>query len=246
MVKLTIAIPTYNRIHQLKDTVELLLPQLCPDVQINIFDNCSDTPVEYALSELAQSGIKIHRNKVNIGLSGNFIKCFEECESEWIWILSDDDTPKHNSVKVILEYISAHKDLSFINFNSNLCNHSGYTLLDTFNIGQTELISNLMSFSNLLFVSSSVYNISKLKTSLKSAYYFSYTYAPQTALLLDYLRNNPAATTMYSCASIVEWKAPAEGHKWSDDIIDKAVQDLVYTVDDGDARKLLFEKITNI
>jgi glycosyltransferase involved in cell wall biosynthesis len=117
---LTIAIPTYNRNEILKRNLKLLLPQLTDQTIVNIYDNCSDIPVAETLKEEEENykNLKIFRNKANIGLSGNIIKCIEECTSKWVWILSDDDATLPTTVSIINDYIKSFPDANCINFKS--------------------------------------------------------------------------------------------------------------------------------
>ena len=94
-MKLTIAIPTYNRNEILKANLEKLLPQVTDECNVVIFDNCSDTPVKEVIEELVNTypdiNISIVRNRYNIGMTANILKCFEQCSDTWLWILGDDD-----------------------------------------------------------------------------------------------------------------------------------------------------------
>lgn len=243
MPALTVAIPTYNRNEALKNTVELLLPQLQPTVCVKVFDNCSDIAAADTLQPYAQPNVSVVRNEVNVGMSGNFIKCFEQCDTEWLWVLGDDDLPAATAVETILRYTHAYPDVVFIKFDSNLSGYEEYNLEDVVSVGQEQLIENMKSFGNFLFLSSGVYRMSDLKESIKNAYYFASTYAPQVALVLDYTRKHADSKTLYSKHSIVEWKEPAQKHKWNDALLNKSLHDLVFLVADDRARSVFFRKM---
>jgi len=243
MPALTVAIPTYNRNEALKNTVELLLPQLQPTVCVKVFDNCSDIAAADTLQPYAQANVSVVRNEVNVGMSGNFIKCFEQCETEWLWVLGDDDLPAPNAIETILRYTHTYPDVVFVKFDSNLSGYEEYNLEDVVSIGQEQLIENMKSFGNFLFLSSGVYRMSSLKESIKNAYYFASTYAPQVALVLDYTRKHVESKTLYSKQSIVEWKEPIQEHKWNDALLNKSVHDLVFLVASDSARSMFFRKM---
>ena len=105
-MKLTIAIPTYNRNELLKANLLKLLPQVTDECRIIIFDNCSDVPVKDTLSDLLNGysniDISIVRNRYNIGMTANILKCFEECPDPWLWVLGDDDEVTDGAVARIL------------------------------------------------------------------------------------------------------------------------------------------------
>ena len=51
-MKLTIAIPTYNRNDIFRANLEKLLPQVTNECRVIIFDNCSDIPIENTVKDL--------------------------------------------------------------------------------------------------------------------------------------------------------------------------------------------------
>lgn len=243
MPALTIAIPTYNRNEALKNTIELLLPQLEPAVCVKVFDNCSVVAAADTLQAYGQLNVAIIRNEVNVGMSGNFIKCFEQCESEWLWVLGDDDLPAPNAVETILSYTRTYPDVVFIKFDSNLSEYEEYNVEDVVSVGQEQLIENMKSFGNFLFLSSGVYRMSSIKESIKNAYYFAATYAPQVALVLDYTRTHHDSKTLYSRHSIVEWKKPVQEQKWNDALLNKSLPDLVFLVASDSVRSVFLRKM---
>lgn len=104
---LTVAIPTYDRNAILRKHLALLMPQLTPDCELLIIDNCSPTPVIETIGDLLDSypevNARVERNRVNIGAGANLLRCIERCETEWIWVLSDDDLPKPDAIETILK-----------------------------------------------------------------------------------------------------------------------------------------------
>ena len=127
MIILTIAILTYNRSDRIKTTISRLLPQLTSQVRIMVLDNCSNVNVKDHLKEQIGGDVldkvQVIRHRVNIGGDANFQRCFELCDTPYIWMLGDDDMVEENAVKLILEEINNFKDhdLIGINFNSNCC-----------------------------------------------------------------------------------------------------------------------------
>ncbi len=168
---LTIAIPTYNRPGKVRNTLLRLIPQLNDQVFLRIIDNHSDTDIKsYVQNDITPAvadKIEIIRHKVNIGGDTNFQRCFELCETPYIWMIGDDDMVADNAVELILKEIELLKDYDLIgiNFYSNCCpvkRMSAVTINST-----KELAYKLDSFGNWLFISTSVY---KTKEYLKYIY----------------------------------------------------------------------------
>ncbi|RYE17208.1 MAG: glycosyltransferase family 2 protein [Sphingobacteriaceae bacterium] len=184
---LTIAIPTYDRNDKLVRSVELLLPQLVEGVTLLILDNCSKIPVADSLSHRLAPNVQVIRNKYNVGMAANIIRCFENCTTEWMWLLGDDDPPHENAVEIILRELEVHSDFSFFNFKSHLA--SG-RMNDDYAIGPDEFISKIDDFGNLLFLSLGVYNLQKLQCDFRLAYQLAYCLAPHMVLLLSGIKSD--------------------------------------------------------
>ena len=93
---LTIAIPTFNRCHLLRDLLAALEPQLQahPEVELLVSDNAS-TDGTQALLESYRPGLgsqlRVHRHPANLGSDENFVFCFEQARGRYVWICGDDD-----------------------------------------------------------------------------------------------------------------------------------------------------------
>jgi len=220
-MSLTIAIPTYNRNNKLFENLEKVLP-LVENEKIVIVDNCSDIPVEETLRPLLKQfpgiDIKIFRNKTNVGLLANFLRCFEYCETEWMWLLSDDDTPYTNCLQIIRRDIKAHADYVFINYASSMVEKDvPYALCvrdKSFSTtGVVEFIRKMDSFVNVIFISSGVYNIKKVLPGLKIGYTYSFSLAPHIATVMASLGDTEKA--LFSADKLVNFIPPAAKDTWS-------------------------------
>lgn len=240
-LSLTVCIPTYNRA-SIVDTVKALLPQLTNNVQIKIFDNCSDTPVTDILKDYLTKNITIVRNPINVGAAGNIIKCLEYCDTKWMWLLSDDDVVAEDAISTIIKTVTTHPDISYVKYHSNLNALGGVYEKEVVTTGQKEFILNIKDFGNILFISSALYNAHEIKKSIKNAYYFTQTFSPQVAFVLAYLASNPQGKVLFSPASIVQWSGP-ESNSWNYNLVNKSLSDFVYMVQGTAERKVLFEKI---
>ncbi|WP_207492030.1 glycosyltransferase family 2 protein [Aridibaculum aurantiacum] len=241
---LTIAIPTYNRLDKVKRALSKLQSQIGDNVCVKIFDNASAPPV--AENVKGFDSLEIFTSSVNVGLSGNFLRCFEYCETDWLWILSDDDIPLDNAVEIILDTIQANNKAVFINFFSELSRSEPFPNRYETCVGISQLVSSLRSFSNLLLISTSIYKASELKSSIKAGYYFSTTIAPHLAILFDYLTGNENAEIVYSNNSIVHYQAPTTGSHWNIVNLNKGVSDLVLQIRNESDRRNLFKKIQEV
>lgn len=180
-MKLTIAIPTYNRPEKIKNTVLKLLPQLGEHTQITVFDNCSSVDIKSYLNEhienLHLANVNVIRNVSNVGADGNFLKCFEYCETPYVWMLGDDDSPEPTAVEIILNEIELYKDEDIvgINFKSNLITRDKPIFLRS----TKDLAEKLDDFGNWSFISTSIYKTDAFNKYLYTAMWGAYGMSSQ-------------------------------------------------------------------
>ena len=184
-VLLTIAIPTYNRKESIQRQVRSILPQLSAEVRLIVIDNHSAEEVATLFAEEELDKFVIIRNAFNIGADANIAKCFQVCQTKWLWTLSDDDFLKDDAVSYVLSFLKANKDCSFFNFH--------YHISDDIMCYEEFLQKcDLQLYSSLFWMSICVYNIEKLSSYLQ--YYFPAlsSMQPGIVLLVRALKNDPS------------------------------------------------------
>ena len=181
-VRLTIAVPTYNRPEQLRAAVASILPQLAPEVRLVVLDNCSDTPAADILSELlaGRPDARVVRHPVNVGGSPNVLRCVELCETEWVWVVGDDDRLLPGAVARVLADTAAHPGVSYFNYASPFHSRPADATLT----GADEFLDRVDSLGGMLFISACVLNARRLHPHLAAAYQFVYTFSPHLVLAL--------------------------------------------------------------
>jgi glycosyltransferase involved in cell wall biosynthesis len=188
MKRLTIAIPTFNRNDVLRRHLPVVLSQLTPECALVIVDNHSDEPVIETVGETLAAhphlDITVVRNSTNIGGNANIIRCIELCETEWLWILGDDDLVKASAVQTVLERLGDYPDCTLLNF----CGPGMVRTQKTVTTGVSEFIDAWDSFSNILFISVNIYNAAHLRPCVKFGYHYAYTSAPHLATLIQAIR----------------------------------------------------------
>ena len=133
MPKLSICIPTYNRVDDLKACMKYLMPQvecLLPDlVEVVIVNNASIDETRDFINVLAakHNFVRVFHNENNIGLDGNTVKCIEYANGNYTAILSDDDRYTSGTVQAILDVIEkdeyAQINLNYYSFLGDRVDH---------------------------------------------------------------------------------------------------------------------------
>ncbi len=113
---ITVAIPTFNRLALVKRCLESVINQTEKPDEIIVVDNHSTDGTWEYLKSLA--GLKIYRNKKNIGSFNNFNKCLDYAKSKYVVILGSDDLLLPNYIKIWKEKISHVKTETAVFFSA--------------------------------------------------------------------------------------------------------------------------------
>lgn len=89
--KVTVAIPTYNRAHYLKEAIDSVLNQTFQDYELLILDNASTDNTSEVVSSYKDERIQYVRNENNIGPINNFNKAIDLANGDYLIIFHDDD-----------------------------------------------------------------------------------------------------------------------------------------------------------
>lgn len=217
---LTIAIPTYNRPKQLEHTLRVILPQLVRDerVCLLILDNHSEVPASEVLNSLGAAvpsdRIRVVRNRVNIGGNANIMRCFEFCETQWLWVLGDDDAPSSDAVKTILNDTQYEQCYAFYSIPSVACQifHSDGPER-FFGNSLPELLSHVKNKVNVqAFLSAAVFNMTEIRPFIIDGYYCVASGIPH--LIMVYNALNQGGSWMISRKVIADYNHPEEGQSW--------------------------------
>ncbi len=171
MNKLSIVIPTFNRSDKLLRQLRAIFSQ--PEalqVFVIVLDNHSDYNCkEIILAEFPNEkypNISIITHPYNIGGNMNISLSFYYAVGDWLWMISDDDVVKPNSIRQVMLDIEQHKDDIVLKYslcmgirgfeyrNQSIDSLDG--LVDYFE-------KDRLLLGNLIFISTGVFNLNKLR-----------------------------------------------------------------------------------
>jgi glycosyltransferase involved in cell wall biosynthesis len=108
--KLSICIPTYNRVDLLKESILSVLKAIefsKFNIEVIISDNHSNDKTEEFCTYLTNSYtfINYYRNEENLN-ELNFYIAAQRAKSSFVWLFSDDDILNINSIKIVCDKLS--------------------------------------------------------------------------------------------------------------------------------------------
>lgn len=112
---MSIVVLSYNRPDQVKRILENFLGVKRNDFEIVIKDDVSPrqseiTQIVNQFTSLLEVDVRLHVNKKNMGYDLNLIDAFSIVESEYVFLLSDDDYLKGESISEILDILVNTKE----------------------------------------------------------------------------------------------------------------------------------------
>ena len=171
--KLTIAIPTYNRRELLLKNVMIILKN-SKKYRILIIDNATPNfGYEDFKRELGPlyleniDRIDFIKNRVNIGMNANVLKCIEHCKTDYIWIVGDDDFLLNN-FELITDPL-LYKGYAWILFHQK-DKFQPTRAKSKIVLSLESFLDELKSINELVFCSVNIYNTSYLKAGLEYSY----------------------------------------------------------------------------
>lgn len=127
-VFLSIVIPTYNREELLIECLNSIVKQkLDFDYEIVLVDNNNDfnnKKLKLILQDKKYQNLNIlyYKNEVNIGQIGNWNRCIELANGEWITMIHDDDFFNEGAIEKILDCIEKYSDIAAFYFDYTIKN----------------------------------------------------------------------------------------------------------------------------
>ena len=115
--RLSVCIATCNRGKFIGETLDSILGQLVPGVELIVVDGASPDNTPEVLAEYLSRypEIRYYREQVNSGVDGDYDKAVSYATGEYCWLMTDDDLLKHDAISRVLGLIDGTFDLVIVN-----------------------------------------------------------------------------------------------------------------------------------
>ena len=127
-MKFSITIPTY-RAQYLREAIESVVSQTCPDWELIIVDDCSPENLHAIVKPfLADSRISYYRNERNCGAANvvdNWNICLGHCTGDYVVCMGDDDRLLPCCLEEYLKLIAQYPDLNVYHARTRIIDEAG-------------------------------------------------------------------------------------------------------------------------
>jgi glycosyltransferase involved in cell wall biosynthesis len=125
-MRLDIMVPYWGDPAFMKETVNSVLAQDCPDWRLTVIDDAYPDPeIGRWMAELNDPRITYLRNEKNAGVVNNYRKCRDLATGELMMFMGCDDVLMPNYVSAVLKAHAAHPDAAVIQPGTNMIDEAG-------------------------------------------------------------------------------------------------------------------------
>ncbi|MCQ8118683.1 glycosyltransferase family 2 protein [Methylomonas rosea] len=153
---------TYNREKCLKSTLQKFISAGLVGIELCVLDNASTDNTSSVVADFQKiwPALKYHKNKYNIGGNGNILRAIEITDSEYCWIIGDDDDWHLQFINELIEVLSS-QDADIIRLG---------WLVDDLNKGKYVPAMDLARTEPLFFASISMISATIIRRNIAAAH----------------------------------------------------------------------------
>lgn len=123
-ILLSIAIPTRNQPEALRITLQSIMPQLAPDVEIVIGDNSTNNETELLITQsYSHPQIRYLKNGADLGIDKNILSITENARGIYVWWFGDDGMDS-GAIAHVLGILRKYPEMAMIFVNSRISGRS--------------------------------------------------------------------------------------------------------------------------
>lgn len=115
--RLSICIATYNRGEFIGETLDSLLPQLTPDVEVLVLDGASPDRTADVMRDYCarHPAVRYQREAVNSGVDQDYAKAVLAARGRYCWLMTDDDLVAPGALARLMAALDDYVDLVVVN-----------------------------------------------------------------------------------------------------------------------------------
>lgn len=205
-MKLTIAVPTYNRGKYILKSLNSILEQLTDDIEVIVCDNASTDDTKEVLQPLIQCNkISYYCAESNGGMDFNFLSCLEHAKGDYVLLFSDDDYLLDGAINHIIDLINYEKP-DYINLNSAIFEKS----INEATIPRLKILgdNDLITYDKNLFIKTLGFSITYLSATIIKKELFLNIQNPKKYYGTYFLHAHIALETMNGNKKMIVTKNP--------------------------------------
>ncbi len=123
---------SYNGTKWIETQLESILPQLGPDDEVVIVDDCSADNTIELVRNLEDSRIRIFQNKQNLGVDKTFEKALSHAHGDILFLSDQDDIWYPGKVRYVMSAFEQHPDVTLVLSDARIIDQNGNAADETY------------------------------------------------------------------------------------------------------------------
>ena len=124
----SVVIPTYNYAHFIAETIESVLAQTYPNMEVIVVDDASTDDTVDVIERFGGSGIQYVRHSTNKGLAGARNTGIEHASGAFITFIDSDDMMLPQNVEAKAQMLVEHPEIEIAHGNVEIMDEDGMVL----------------------------------------------------------------------------------------------------------------------
>jgi len=105
-MRLSVVMPSHNRLHLLKDAIETLRRQSVDDWHLAVFDNASTDPIREHVESLGDARIRYDRSDRFLPVTDSWNRAISLADGDYVVLLGDDDGLLPDAIRKLEEIVN--------------------------------------------------------------------------------------------------------------------------------------------
>lgn len=126
----SVCIPAYNSSAYIEETIRSVMAQEYQNIELIVVDDRSSDDTVCIVKHLQEEDdrIKLFENEKNLGMSGNWSRCLELCQGEFVKLICADDMIEPNALKLEAKALMEHPTVNLVESDTRLVDINGKTI----------------------------------------------------------------------------------------------------------------------
>lgn len=121
----SVCIPAYNNAGYIKETIDSILNQTYSNIELIISDDKSTDNTIEVIESIGDSRIKLYKNEKNLGMSGNWNRCLELCQGEFMKLICADDMLAKDAIEKEVNALLENPEAVMVESDTRLVDLNG-------------------------------------------------------------------------------------------------------------------------
>jgi hypothetical protein len=182
-------------------------------LKVLILDNASPIPVAETLGQVCSpedlNSVRVVRNPFNVGANANILRCFEYCDTDYIWVMGDDDCVEPEAIDRIFAELEHYPDTSLLMFSYFAPVAPAPVVVRGFE----GLVGHIQSYADLLYIANAIYRVADVRPNLRIGYNYIYSHGPHLALSITSL--DSTRTVRFAPGRLIAEMIDHGAERWS-------------------------------